>query len=268
MSDGTGIQWTDASWNPLRTRIDDNGATLRGWGCQRVSPGCVNCYAERHNHRLGTGLLYTAEGIRDAEHYLDERALTQPLRWRKGRRIFLSSMTDIFGEWVTDGQLDRLFAVMALTPQHVYQVLTKRPERMREYIESIDGPRKVRMWQMLASMCAAFHLDVERVDWPLPNVWLGVSVEDQQRADERIPVLLSTPAAVHFLSCEPLLGPIDLDRTATECRHACDGPARFAYPPQSPRIFVHPATSLRFRDRKGGDWDEWPEDLRVREFPS
>lgn len=214
MSDGSHIEWTDASWSPLRARRADGQPNKGGggWACQRVSPGCEHCYAETINKRLGTGLAYNAASIAASEHYLDARALEAPLRWTRPRRVFLSSMTDVFGEWVPDDYLDRIFAVMALTPQHTYQVLTKRAERMRRYMaarrsivltamNALKPPPPPRHW---------YHAG-RGITWPLPNVWLGVSAEDQQRADERIPELLATPAAVRFVSYEPALGPVDLD---------------------------------------------------------
>lgn len=208
MSDGSAIQWTDATWNPTR-------------GCSVVSPGCVNCYAMKQAHRFDRpGGAYegltkmTAQGAQwSGRVALVEAALTIPLRWRKPRRIFVDSMSDLFHEQVPDEWIDRVFAVMALAPHHTFQVLTKRPERMRAYMtgEGLVGGADGRAWRVReAARSVAPHLLDEMV-WPLPNVWLGVSVEDQARADERIPLLLDTPAAVRFISAEPLLGPIDID---------------------------------------------------------
>jgi protein gp37 len=216
MSDGTSIEWTDATWNPIRTRNGEQS----GWGCQRVSPGCEHCYAETINKRLGTGLRYDAKGQAAATFYLDEKALVKPLSWRKPRRIFVCSMTDLFGEWVPDEWIDRMFAVMAfaIPEEHSYQVLTKRAERMRRYLTDPQTFHRViahvRRMDREVGGCSVPRGELA-MSWPLRNVWLGVSVEDQQRADERIPELLATPAAVRFLSCEPLLGPLDLklDRT-------------------------------------------------------
>lgn len=209
MSDGTAIQWTDATWNPVRAKYsttDDVGQVLKtGWHCERVSPGCQHCYAERINEkRFGTGLPYNRKSRDLVDIYLDEKALAQPLRWRRPRKVFVCSMTDLFGEWVPDEMIDRVFAVMALSPQHTFQLLTKRPARMRRYLSNDD-----RMY-VLRSMIEELTEGYTKCRWPLPNVWLGVSVEDQQRADERIPELLATPAAVRFVSCEPLLGPVDI----------------------------------------------------------
>jgi protein gp37 len=160
------------------------------------------------------------------EAFIDEKVLLQPLHWRVGirdqgsevsraRRIFVQNQSDLFAEWVTDEMLDQAFAVMALCPQHIFQVLTKRPERMRAFIFSARN----RLGEIIFvnALRGIGGLDPEKWrhsserPWPLPNVWLGVSVENQVAADKRIPLLLQTPAAKRFLSCEPLLGPINLD---------------------------------------------------------
>lgn len=187
MGERTGIEWTDSTWNPIRAR---NLATGKiGWHCEHVSEGCRNCYAESINLRLGTGLPFKPGHRGDYGIFLDEKMLLSPLRWKKPRRIFVNSMSDTFAEFVKDEWIDRMFAVMALCPEHTFQVLTKRPERMLDYMSAI------------ANRGGTF---------PLPNVWLGTSAEDQAAADERIPLLLQTPAAVRFVSLEPLLGPIKL----------------------------------------------------------
>lgn len=211
MSDNTNIEWTDASWNPVRAKCsttDDVGQVLKtGWHCERVSPGCQNCYAETINKRLGTGFDYDAKGIAASDIYLDEKALTQPLHWRRPRRIFVCSMTDLFGEWVTDAMLDRVFAMMAICPQHTFLVLTKRAARMRAYLTNED-----RMFVLRSSIEDWLTEEMCPLRWPLPNVHLGASVENQRAADERIPLLLATPAEVRWLSVEPLLGPVDAMR--------------------------------------------------------
>ena len=246
-------------------------------------------------------------------------------------------MTDLFGEWVTDEEIDRVFAVMALSPQHVFQVLTKRPERMREYLTEPAMPGRVEAWATdLSGMVIAPGWPR---NWPLKNVWLGVSVEDQQRAEERIPELLACPAAVRFISAEPLMGPVVL--TGMDCWRGAAGldgesweqePVRPGHmngldwaiiggesgPGARPMdvawarslvaqcqaagvaVFVkqlgaNPVTACeshgvtcgghkwpwneneaqargreprpKLRSRKGGDPEEWPADLRVREFP-
>ena len=205
MADQTNIEWADATCNPLRAVTADG---KKGWHCEHVSEGCRNCYAETFNvKRLGTGLPFKPGNRDQVQHILDEKLLLAPLRRRKPTRYFLSSMTDVFGAWVPDKHLDRIFAVMALAPQHTFMVLTKRPERMRDYLVRDD---RVGEWLDLMD-----EIDGQRGSglfsrFPLPNVWLGTSVEDQRAADERIPHLLATPAAVRFLSCEPLLGPVSL----------------------------------------------------------
>lgn len=204
MSARSAIEWTDATWNPVT-------------GCSVVSPGCTNCYAMKlagtrlrhHPSRRGltqpskAGPVWTGE-VRLNAHWLD-----QPLQWRQPRRIFVCAHGDLFHEAVPDAWIDRVFAVMALAPQHTFQVLTKRAERMREYMTAA-GPRVLKL-QVTAHPASYHELHTgDRPAWPLPNVWLGVSAEDQTRADERIPHLLATPAAVRFVSLEPLLGPIDI----------------------------------------------------------
>lgn len=199
MADTT-IEWTDKTWNPTR-------------GCARKSPGCKNCYAERVAMRFsGPGQPYeglvkmTSQGpkwtgiVREVPEMLDA-----PLQWKKPRRIFVDSMSDLFEETVSEQFIDQVFAVMAVAHHHTFQVLTKRPERAREYLS--DRMRLEKIYQMFHSVTGGPR---EAQGWPLPNVWLGVSVESQEYADERIPLLLQTPAAVRFISAEPLLGPIDL----------------------------------------------------------
>ncbi len=196
MADRTSIEWTDETWNPTT-------------GCDRVSNGCDRCYAATMAKRLKA--MGVAEYQRDGDPptsgpgfgvALHPHRLDQPLRWKRPRRIFVNSMSDLFHGDVPDDYIARVFAVMALAPQHTFQVLTKRHARMRSLVR--DGALAEAVWDDLPN-------DVPPV-WPLPNVWLGVSVEDQKRADLRIPALLDTPAAVRFLSCEPLLGPVDLDQ--------------------------------------------------------
>jgi len=230
VGDRTGIEWTDATWTPIRARRFDpaKGKVRIGHHCEHVSEACRNCYAEGINRRLGTGLDYKP-GYHDSgavEVFLDEDMLTRPLRWKKPRMIFVCSMTDLFARFVTDEMIDKVFAVMALCPQHTFQVLTKRPERMRAYFRGLDercfhqNDYLTTPWarrDSVAKMIGEIALSVGKPDLlgkvkqlPLPNVWLGTSVEDQATADERIPELLATPAAVRFVSAEPLLGPVDL----------------------------------------------------------
>jgi protein gp37 len=340
-SASTGIEWTNATWNPIR-------------GCSRVSEGCRNCYAERTAVRQVSGayrglVKSTAAGprwtgeVRFVEHLLD-----QPLRWRDGRRIFVNSMSDLFHEKVEDYWQDQIFAVMALAGQHTFQVLTKRPERMLAYLNDEDVRARIDVFiEEMAFERSDPHArrrddlratapDLDET-WPLPNVHLGVSVEDQATADARIPLLLQTPAAVRWVSYEPALSAVDFDRWIAPmngeckahrgyncgiCRPRLDGaglrwiviggesgpgarPFDVAWaratiaqcraagvPVFMKQLGAAPFASVirddgdnwpgpiawsgdglgtyrpRLRDRKGGDWDEWPADLRVREFPT
>lgn len=188
MADKTAIEWTDATWNPVT-------------GCTKVSPGCDHCYAETLAERFRGTPGHPYENGFDLT--LRPERLTQPLRWTRPRRIFVNSMSDLFHDDIPDDFIAKVFAVMALAPQHTFQVLTKRHGRMRSLLNHPD----FKVWVALAAM---EHDVVLSGPWPLPNVWLGVSVEDQQRADLRIPALLETSAAVRWLSMEPLLGPVDL----------------------------------------------------------
>lgn len=192
MGDKTGIEWTDATWNPAT-------------GCDKVSPGCDRCYAETFAERWrGTRGHYFETGF-DVQLRPDKLGL--PLRWTKPRRIFVNSMSDLFHDKVSDTYIAKVFAVMAAAPHHTFQVLTKRHGRMRSLLNNPTFFETVAdYWPEFGPM----PLGTDRRLWPLPNVWLGVSAEDQKRADLRIPALLDTPAAVRFVSAEPLLGPIDL----------------------------------------------------------
>ena len=211
MADRTKIEWTDATWNPIV-------------GCSVLSPGCTNCYAMRlagtrlkhHPSRQGLTVDTKAGPVWTGETRLDERALTQPLRWRRPRKIFVCAHSDLFHPETPDEWIDRVFAAMVLSPQHTFQVLTKRPERMREYMGRRDAhdlahPAIVNA-ACLSATGAVAHPHVDLTVWPLPNVWLGVTAERQQEADERIPILLETPAAKRLVSVEPMLGAVDLTR--------------------------------------------------------
>lgn len=217
------IEWCDRSdWNPIR-------------GCTRVSRGCGGpgkaggCYAERIAARFsgpgqpfhGFAKRVNGEARWTGKVALIDDRLTEPLRWRRPAKIFACSMSDLFHEALPDEAIDQVFAVMALCPQHTFQVLTKRPERMRRYCTTIQkNGRWLAMEDVALSLGRAprgvddgafGHLAAHQF---LSNVWLGVSVEDQATADARIPVLLDTPAALRFISAEPLLGPVDLVRIA------------------------------------------------------
>jgi protein gp37 len=203
----TKIEWTRSddgsageTWNPVT-------------GCTKVSDGCDHCYAEKITERFhGKGSF--------AQVQLHPDRLDAPLRWRKARRVFVNSMSDLFHQGVPDEFIAQVFAVMAMTPQHSYQILTKRHGRMRSLLENAERGAPswldlVRGWVVGNSYGAPGSFS-----WPLPNVWLGVSVEDQKRADLRIPALLDTPAAVRFISAEPLLGPVDLQHSLNADPHS------------------------------------------------
>ncbi len=233
MADRSKIEWTDASWNPVRAawRRPDGSTVDRpiGWHCEHVSEGCRNCYAEDFNRRLGTKLDYKPGNREVLDIFLDENVLLQPLRWKRPRRIFVGSMTDLGADFVTDDMLDKIFAVAALCPQHIFQFLTKRSSRMLRYWtdrSAATSPTGFRCPRLSHVLNVADRLG--RRDYPapfealakivfaggaqefLPNVWMGGSCEDQTTADERIPDLLATPAAIRFISAEPALGRIDL----------------------------------------------------------
>ena len=175
-------------------------------GCTKVSQGCKNCYAERMWPRLATGRPFT-------EVLSHPERLTIPLHWKKPRRIFVNSMSDMFHENVPDEFIDHVFAVMALCPQHTFQVLTKRPWRMFNYMNSQDewmGDAPSERIRWLAGFLGSTVRPEEKIHWPISNVWLGVSVEDQAAFDKRWPHLRDTPAAVRFISYEPALGPLSI----------------------------------------------------------
>ena len=229
MSANSAIEWTDATWNPVT-------------GCTKVSQGCKNCYAERLAPKVFAGQMMRDHHVeispplpprprRFTDVLCHPERLEAPLRWRKPRRIVVNSMSDLFHEEVWDGFIDKVFAVIALTPQHTYQILTKRPARMLTWAtrwrgtECVVDPKDL-FFDVAVDM---LYRNMTYRPWPLPNVWLGVSVEDQASADERIPLLLQTPAAVRWISAEPLLGPVDLSRLDTPVTGA--GSSQPAAPP-------------------------------------
>lgn len=269
----SGIEWTDETWNPMT-------------GCTKVSSGCAHCYAEAIAPRTFKGRPFT-----DVRFHPER--LFKPLSWRKPRRCFVNSMSDLFHEDLTDAQITRVIDIIEQAPCHTFQVLTKRAERMCEFFQQ---------WR-----------DAEGLTAP-PNLWLGVSVENQRMANKRLPLLLQTPAAVRFISAEPLLGPLDISpwlysgyvenphddhldwvivggesgpgarpcslehvrRIVNDCRGASvpvfvkqlgrHPVADDTLPPPGPR--QDHLTICEMRDPKGGNPDEWPEDLRLRLFPS
>jgi len=281
----TKIEWTDETWNPIT-------------GCDKISPGCANCYAARMAKRLAG-----RHGYPPAPHEFDVTLhpdrLDRPLRWKKPRMIFVCSMSDFFHRAVPLEFQCRIFSVIQKCPQHTFQILTKRADQM-------------------AMMEHACGLPV------LPNLWLGVSVENQEAADERIPLLLQVPAAVRFVSLEPLLGPVDVSPflpqmcAAHHMRHPggrdcvrprddqptcldwviCGGESGPGARPMQPswardiirqcaeadtpcfvkqmggnwaslyKVRRFPYLSVRqVGDTKGAKMEYWPEDLRVREMP-
>lgn len=255
MGDKTGIEWTQggSTWNPLT-------------GCQHVSPGCDNCYAAKEsggrlkNHPAHVGL--TVKGAKPAHFTGEVRLLSdrlnQPLRWKRPRKIFVNSMSDLFHKDVPDEFIAKVFAVMALCPQHTFQVLTKRPQRMKALLTEET------MFAFKHSVdAAAFEIDAKRsrqyvwsdfdIHRPfhfLPNVWLGVSIENDSytfRADH----LRATPAAVRFISAEPLLGSLpSLDLTEIDWLIVGgeSGPGARPMHPQTERAML-----VVFNDWYGGD---------------
>lgn len=211
MADKTHIQWTDATWNIIT-------------GCTLVDEGCRHCYAARlaatrlkhHPSRVGLARMnLSGEAKFTGEVRFNERWLTQPMTWAKPRMIFVCAHGDLFHESVPDEWLDQIFAVMALCSHHTFQVLTKRPDRALAYLQHGSMTRAAAHLERLRPSIlwnGNVHEAERRLTYgnPLPNVWLGTSVSDQASADARIPVLLEAPAAVRFISAEPLLGPVDL----------------------------------------------------------
>jgi protein gp37 len=334
MANNSSIEWTEATWNPLA-------------GCTPVSPGCLNCYAATMAYRLEkmgqakyAGLTVLRNGVRTFNGTIRtaESDLEAPLRRKTPTVYFVNSMSDLFHKDVPFEFIDKVFAVMALTPQHTYQVLTKRPERMAEYFEdgnpgnwdeaidslpnsesiTIDNDHET--LETRRDHTDEYYTAVRRGKWPLPNVWLGTSVENQEQADLRIPHLLQVPAVVRFLSIEPLLGPIDFQNAdrdglrggmtgaihwmivggesggskksparpcdikwirsiVKQCADAgvpcfvkqigsrpimpyCDATGAILKPEMAPS-----EVQCKAKDRKGGNPNDWPEDLRVRQMP-
>jgi protein gp37 len=315
----TSIEWTHRpetggiaggfTWNPIRARLKGASPKARsGTFCTRISPGCTHCYASTINKRFGTGAEYTVPNLADHEFFIDERILAEPLKRKKPATIFVGDMFDLFHEAIPDDLLTKVFAVIALSSNHTFQVLTKRAERMRDTLDFGDS-----FWGEVAVQIEAIgytispcigHLVEEVRDGdvlPLKHVWLGVSVEDKPRADERIPLLQQTPAAVRFLSVEPQLEDIDIQTHLmgqTSCGRPnwviCGGesgpgarPFNLAWaeslqaqcksagvPFFMKQMGAFPVRekperiTWKWDDRKGGDPSEWPAHLRVREFPA
>jgi protein gp37 len=300
----TNIEWCTDTWNPIRARNKETGKV--GWFCEHMSAGCDNCYAATMNRNtyFGNGLDYKASSLPQLELFLDDKMLATPLHWRTPKKIFVCSMTDLFGRFVPDEWIDKIFAIMALAPQHTFQILTKRPDRMRNYLSaSVEEGRRV----VVGNSVTWTH----NASWPLPNVWLGTSAEDKDTYQKRVVYLSQTPAAVRFISFEPLIGSVgdlmldgifqgafhwaifggESGKLARLCRvdyvrsgkEQCEaaGVAPFvkqlgARPVVSDLTHWNCPTTLlpdgsgyelKLKSKKGGDPSEWPEDLRVRSFP-
>jgi protein gp37 len=263
MSYSTEIEWTDGTWNPVT-------------GCTKVSAGCTHCFAETLAGRFWQDRKFT-----DVRCHHDR--LTQPLRWRRPRRIFVNSMSDLFHPAVPAHFIDQVFEIMGACdgrsgrPRHIFQILTKRPELIDEKLYAVTAELPLRY--------------LGGGDY-LPNVWLGVSVENQATADARIARLIEIPAAVHFVSAEPLLDHVSfagyLDKLdwvivggesgpgARPCRiewirdivRECKAANVAVFVKQlGGVVYGGDNARIRLRDRKGGDPSEWPEELRVREYP-
>jgi protein gp37 len=203
-----GIGWLNVpgfkpeTWNPIV-------------GCSKISAGCDNCYAELNASagRLQQFERYAevqdGQGNWNGKTVLHEPTLEKPLRWKKPRAIFVGSMTDHFHKNTPDEWVDQVLAVAALCPQHIFIVLTKRAERLERYFDEMLYSRVNKQIQKFPGHEKAYtHSSIA---WPLPNLWLGVTAENQAMADERIPHLLRTPAAVRFVSVEPMVGPVKVN---------------------------------------------------------
>jgi protein gp37 len=191
----TKIPWAQKVWNPVT-------------GCTPVSRGCEHCYAARFARRLAGRCGYPAD--KPFAVTLHPERLDEPLHWRKPSRIFVCSMGDLFHPAVPDEFVDRVLARISNCPRHTFIVLTKRAERITEYLLDLHERGGITRLKKQHVMVAHDHGLPDSFAWPLPNLWPGVSVEDQATADERIPILMQIPAAVHIVSLEPMLGPITL----------------------------------------------------------
>lgn len=205
MADKSKIEWTDATWNVVT-------------GCAKVSGGCDHCYAETIANRFAGTKAYP-NGF---DVQLRPERMGLPLRWQRPRRVFVNSLSDLFHCAVPDRFIGEVFNVMGAARRHTFQILTKRHGRMRSLLRRwSEHPEKGCHCPPEQGGCS-MPVDVEHGTWPLPNVWLGVSVEDQRWADIRIPALLETPAAVRWISAEPLLGPVDLGMGDPHAGHESD----------------------------------------------
>lgn len=224
----TSIEWTarhnpDGSvtpgktWNPIRARNLQTGGV--GHFCVHHSPGCLNCYAERMQPRFQNPIRYNVGDQQAVEIFLDPVKMAEPLRWQQPRMIFVCSMTDLFGAWVDNEWIAAVFGVMAACPNHIFQLLTKRPDRALEWFRWVR--RTAEGHETTPAQVCRHHAQRlcqhpklrdgkhwDAWEWPPRNGWFGVSAENQRWADERIPILLEIPAAIRYVSLEPLLGPI------------------------------------------------------------
>jgi protein gp37 len=217
------IEWTEETWNPLI-------------GCSKVSPGCKNCYAiqtawiRQHNPKMSERYAGVVEKTPagnlnwTGKVNVANEAIDKPLRKKKPTKYFVNSMSDLFHEAVPFEVIDKIYAIMGRCQHHVFQILTKRPERMLEYYKSDPYQRILsHAYALNLSKGHSLGAGIDNPNtpgaWGWEHVWLGVSVENQQTANERIPLLLQVPAAVRFLSCEPLLGPLRLDQLIREEEH-------------------------------------------------
>jgi protein gp37 len=222
MADGTKIEWSDATWNPIT-------------GCEVLSPGCKNCYAmklagtrlKHHPSRAGLTHESAAGPVWTGDVRFNEEWLLQPLQWTRPRQIFVVAHGDLFHKNVPDAWIDKVFAVMALAKHHTFQVLTKRARRMREYFATPGRAERITL-QVLKIETSRGCPRCTLVKLPLPHVWLGVSAERQQEADERIVELLATRASVRWVSFEPLLGAIDVTEHLWGRAQPCDACPRDA----------------------------------------
>jgi protein gp37 len=285
----TSIEWTHRpetgggfTWNPIRANLKGPRAERphSGTFCTRISPGCKNCYASAINMRFGSGLEYTVPNLERVEFFIDEKILQEPIRRKKPATIFVGDMFDLFHEAIPIIFVGRVFDMMAKCPQHTFQVLTKRAAYMQ------------------AILSRAEKYSDKYIHVPLPNLWIGVSVEDRER-ETRIDFLRNTPAAVRFISFEPALedyGDVDLSGIDWAIFGGESGPGarpcnlawaeslharcqmqkyqtaffmkQIGSNPWMPNDMWHGVNPPKIKDSKGGDMSEWPEALRVREWPS
>lgn len=268
----SGIIWTDQTWSPVT-------------GCAKVSDGCRNCYAEREvETRWSKNPTSVFFGRKFTDVQMHQDKLKEPLRWKKGRKIFVCPRADLFHDAVPDEFLDQVFAVMALAKQHTFQCLTKRPERMLAYMTRLGKSAKL-LDAGARNLGHTFEFQGKYlVSWPIQNIWIGVTAENQEAANARIPLLLQTPAAVRWVSVEPMIGPVCLSQWLDDGRLdwvVCGGESG---PNARP---MHPYWAKKLRDQcadagvpfftkqlsgeKGKvitDMSLFPPDLQIREYPN